>query len=59
MKTNELKTALKKGDFNEKIRYIYACEEEKASFYAGRLPNKCMLEYRYSCLFTPSKILLE
>ena len=36
MKTNELKTALKKGDFNEKIRYIYACEEEKASFYAGR-----------------------
>lgn len=36
MKTNELKTALKKGDFNEKIRYMYACEEEKASFYAGR-----------------------
>lgn len=36
MKTNELKTALKNGDFNEKIRYIYACEEEKASFYAGR-----------------------
>lgn len=36
MKTNELKTALKDGDFNEKIRYIYACEEEKASFYAGR-----------------------
>ena len=36
MKTNELKTALKNGEFNEKIRYIYACEEEKASFYAGR-----------------------
>lgn len=36
MKTNELKKALKNGEFNEKIRYIYACEEEKASFYAGR-----------------------
>mgnify|MGYP004604017065 CR=1 FL=1 len=36
MKTNELKKALKNGEFNEKIRYMYACEEEKASFYAGR-----------------------
>lgn len=36
MKTNELKKALKNGEFSEKIRYIYACEEEKASFYAGR-----------------------
>lgn len=36
MKTIELKNALKNGDFNEKISYIYACDKEKAGFYADR-----------------------
>lgn len=36
MKTNELKTKLSNGGFNEKLAYMYACEQSEAQKYADR-----------------------
>lgn len=36
MKVNELKEKLNNGEFNEQIKYIYACGDDKAEYYSGR-----------------------
>ena len=36
MKTKELKEQLKNGEFNEKLSYMYACENKDAQKYADR-----------------------